>query len=72
MRWVSSHVRIDSKESERFGLAVRRAIEERYDGVVAVFAGGSLSHHFVDNGKAPEYAFKTSNAFLEQIDLRVV
>ena len=51
---------------------MRRAIEERYDGVVAVFSGGSLSHHFVDNGKAPEYAFKTYNAFLEQIDLHVV
>ena len=31
-----------------------------------------MSHHFADNGKAPEYAFKTYNAFLEQIDLRVV
>ena len=67
--WCDWH---DLKESERFGLAVRRAIEERYDGTVAVFASGSLSHHFADNGKAPEYAFKTYNAFLEQIDLRVV
>ena len=67
--WCDWH---DLKDSERFGLAVRRAIEERYDGTVAVFASGSLSHHFADNGKAPEYAFKTYNAFLEQIDLRVV
>ncbi len=67
--WCDWH---DLKESERFGLAVRRAIEERYDGTVAVFASGSLSHHFADNGKAPEYAFKTYNAFLEQMDLRVV
>jgi 3,4-dihydroxyphenylacetate 2,3-dioxygenase len=67
--WCDWH---DLKESEHFGLAVRRAIEERYDGRVAVFASGSLSHHFADNGKAPEYAFKTYNAFLEQIDLRVV
>jgi 3,4-dihydroxyphenylacetate 2,3-dioxygenase len=67
--WCDWH---DLKESERFGLAVRRAIEERYEGAVAVFASGSLSHHFADNGKAPEYAFKTYNAFLEQIDLRVV
>ncbi len=67
--WCDWH---DLKESERFGLAVRRAIEERYEGTVAVFASGSLSHHFADNGKAPEYAFKTYNAFLEQIDLRVV
>lgn len=67
--WCDWH---DLKESERFGLAVRRAIEDRYEGTVAVFASGSLSHHFADNGKAPEYAFKTYNAFLEQIDLRVV
>ena len=67
--WCDWH---DLKESERFGLAVRRAIEQRYDGTVAVFASGSLSHHFADNGKAPEYAFKTYNAFLEQVDLRVV
>jgi 3,4-dihydroxyphenylacetate 2,3-dioxygenase len=67
--WCDWH---DLKESERFGLAVRRAIEERYEGTVAVFASGSLSHHFADNGRAPEYAFKTYNAFLEQIDLRVV
>ncbi len=67
--WCDWH---DLKESERFGLAVRRAIEERYEGTVAVFASGSLSHHFADNGRAPEFAFKTYNAFLEQIDLRVV
>jgi 3,4-dihydroxyphenylacetate 2,3-dioxygenase len=67
--WCDWH---DLKESERFGLAVRRAIEERYEGTVAVFASGSLSHHFADNGRAPEYAFKTYDAFLEQIDLRVV
>jgi 3,4-dihydroxyphenylacetate 2,3-dioxygenase len=67
--WCDWH---DLKESERFGLAVRRAIEEKYEGTVAVFASGSLSHHFADNGRAPEYAFKTYNAFLEQVDLRVV
>ncbi len=67
--WCDWH---DLEESQRFGLAVRRAIEETYEGTVAVFASGSLSHHFADNGKAPEYAFKTYNAFLEQIDLRVV
>jgi 3,4-dihydroxyphenylacetate 2,3-dioxygenase len=60
--WCDWH---DLQESQRFGLAVRRAIEEKYDGTVAVFASGSLSHHFADNGKAPEYAFKVYNAFLE-------
>jgi 3,4-dihydroxyphenylacetate 2,3-dioxygenase len=67
--WCDWH---DLTESERFGLAVRRAIEEKDEGTVAVFASGSLSHHFADNGRAPEFAFKTYNAFLEQIDLRVV
>jgi 3,4-dihydroxyphenylacetate 2,3-dioxygenase len=67
--WCDWH---DLEESQRFGLAVRRAIEERYEGTVAVFASGSLSHHFADNGKAPEYAFKVYDPFLEQVDLRVV
>jgi 3,4-dihydroxyphenylacetate 2,3-dioxygenase len=67
--WCDWH---DLRESQRFGYALRRAIEEKYEGTVAVFASGSLSHHFADNGKAPEYAFKVYDAFLEQIDLRVV
>ena len=67
--WCDWH---DLEESGRFGLAVRRAIEEKYSGTVAVFASGSLSHHFAPNGKAPEFAFKTFNAFLEQVDRRVV
>jgi 3,4-dihydroxyphenylacetate 2,3-dioxygenase len=67
--WCDWH---DLRESQKFGAAIRRAIEEKYDGTVAVFASGSLSHHFADNGKAPEYAFKVYDAFLEQIDLRVV
>jgi 3,4-dihydroxyphenylacetate 2,3-dioxygenase len=67
--WCDWH---DLRESQKFGAAIRRAIEEKYDGTVAVFASGSLSHHFADNGKAPEYAFKVYDAFLEQIDMRVV
>ena len=67
--WCDWH---DHGESAQFGLAVRRAIEEQYEGTVAVFASGSLSHHFADNGRAPEFAFKTYNAFLEQVDHRVV
>ena len=67
--WCDWH---DLTESGQFGLAVRRAIEEQYDGTVAVFASGSLSHHFADNGRAPEFAFKTYNAFLEQVDHKVV
>lgn len=67
--WCMWH---DLAESARFGLAVRRAIEERYDGTVAVFASGSLSHHFADNGTASEFMHKVWDPFLEQTDLAVI
>jgi 3,4-dihydroxyphenylacetate 2,3-dioxygenase len=60
------------EESLRFGRAVRNAIERRYDGKVAVFASGSLSHHFADNGTAPEFMHKVYDPFLEQVDRGVV
>jgi len=62
----------DLHESARFGLAVRHAIEQRYDGTVAILASGSLSHHFADNGSAPEFMHKVWDPFLEQVDRRVV
>jgi len=62
----------DLATSAKFGLAVRRAIEEHYDGTVAVFASGSLSHHFADNGTAARYMNKVYDPFLEQMDRRVV
>ena len=67
--WCMWH---DLDESAKFGLAVRRAIEERYDGTVAVFASGSLSHHFAPNGRAPEFMDKVYDEFLEQTDRNVV
>jgi 3,4-dihydroxyphenylacetate 2,3-dioxygenase len=67
--WCTWH---DLPTSERFGLAVRKAIEERYDGTVAVFASGSLSHHFAPNGRAPEFMHKVFDPFLEQTDRHVV
>jgi len=67
--WCAWH---DLEESAKFGLAVRRAIEERYDGTVAVFASGSLSHHFANNGTAPEYMHKVFDPFLEAVDHSVV
>ena len=67
--WCDWH---DLHDSARFGLAVRKAIEERYDGTVAVFASGSLSHHFAPNGRAPEFMHKVFDPFLEQVDRRVV
>ena len=59
-------------ESARLGWALRRAIEDRYDGTVAVFASGSLSHRFAQNGLADEYRDKMWSPFLEQLDHHVV
>ncbi|MFM8769015.1 MAG: 3,4-dihydroxyphenylacetate 2,3-dioxygenase, partial [Rubrivivax sp.] len=59
-------------DSARLGWAMRRAVEDHYDGTVAFLASGSLSHRFAQNGLAPEYAFKLWSPFLEQLDRRVV
>lgn len=59
-------------DSARLGWAMRRAIEDHYDGRVAFLASGSLSHRFAQNGLAPEYAFKVWSPFLEQLDRRVI
>jgi 3,4-dihydroxyphenylacetate 2,3-dioxygenase len=59
-------------DSARLGWALRRAVEDRYDGTVAILASGSLSHRFAQNGLAPEYAFKIWSPFLEQLDQRVI
>jgi 3,4-dihydroxyphenylacetate 2,3-dioxygenase len=59
-------------DSARLGWALRRAVEDHYDGSVAFLASGSLSHRFAQNGLAPEYAFKIWSPFLEQLDRRVV
>jgi len=62
----------DLKDSATLGRAVRKAIEEEYDGTVAIFASGSLSHRFAQNGVSEEYLHKMWDPFLEQVDLRVV
>jgi 3,4-dihydroxyphenylacetate 2,3-dioxygenase len=59
-------------DSARLGWAMRRAVEDRYDGTVAFLASGSLSHRFAQNGLAPEYAFRIWSPFLEQLDACVV
>jgi len=59
-------------DSARLGWAMRRAIEDHYDGTVAFLASGSLSHRFAQNGLAPEYAFKIWSPFLETLDKEVV
>jgi 3,4-dihydroxyphenylacetate 2,3-dioxygenase len=59
-------------DSARLGWALRRAVEDHYDGTVAFFASGSLSHRFAQNGLAPEFAFRIWSPFLEQLDHHVV
>ena len=59
-------------DSARLGWAMRKAVEDHYDGTVAFLASGSLSHRFAQNGLAPEFAFKIWSPFLEQLDRRVV
>ena len=67
--WCAWHALDDSR---RFGAAVRRAIEQKYDGRVAVFASGSLSHRFNDNGSPEESMLDISDEFFRQVDLRVL
>ena len=59
-------------DSARLGWAMRKAVEDHYDGTVAFFASGSLSHRFAQNGLAPDFAFKIWSPFLETLDRRVV
>jgi 3,4-dihydroxyphenylacetate 2,3-dioxygenase len=59
-------------DSARLGWALRRAVEEHYDGTVAFLASGSLSHRFAQNGLAPEFAHRIWSPFLESLDRRVV
>ena len=59
-------------DSVRLGAAVRKAIEERYAGTVAVFASGSLSHRFAQNGVAEQYMHKIWDPFLEVVDRAVL
>ena len=59
-------------DSARLGWAIRRAIEDEYDGTVAIFASGSLSHRFAQNGLAPEFAFRIWSPFLERLDHEVI
>lgn len=60
------------EESEKLGAAFRKAIEEQYDGTVAIFASGSLSHRFAQNGVSEDFLHKVWSPFLEEIDHRVV
>jgi len=67
--WCAWH-KLES--SARFGAAVLRAIEDKYDGTVAVLASGSLSHRFNDDGSPEESMHQISDEFFRQVDLKVV
>ena len=60
------------EDSIVLGRAVRKAIEERYDGTVAVLASGSLSHRFAQNGVSEAYLHKVWSPFLETVDQHVI
>ena len=62
----------DLADSAALGAAFRKAIEEEYDGKVAMFASGSLSHRFAQNGVSDQYLHKVWSPFLEQFDHQVV
>jgi len=62
----------DLEQSAKLGAALRKAIEEEYDGTVAIFASGSLSHRFAQNGVSEQYLHKVWSPLLENIDHRVV
>jgi len=59
-------------DSARLGWAMRRAVEDYYDGTVAFLASGSLSHRFAQNGLAPEYLNKIWSPFLGTLDEQVI
>ena len=62
----------DLNDSATLGAALRLAVEENYDGKVAIFASGSLSHRFAQNGVSEDYLHRIWSPFLEAIDRRVV
>ncbi len=59
-------------DSITLGRAIRKAIEEKYDGVVAVLASGSLSHRFAQNGVSEQFLHKVWDPFLETVDHHVL
>ena len=62
----------DLEDSAKLGAALTKAIEEEYDGTVAIFASGSLSHRFAQNGVSEQYLHKVWSPLLENVDHRVV
>ena len=59
-------------DSIELGRAERKAIEEKFEGNVAVLASGSLSHRFAQNGVSDQFLHKVWDPFLETVDHHVV
>jgi 3,4-dihydroxyphenylacetate 2,3-dioxygenase len=59
------------KRSRLFGEALLDAIRAS-DSTVAVFASGSLSHRFSDDGSPEESMMEISDEFFRQVDVRVM
>ncbi len=62
----------DLQDSAILGRAIRESVERDYDGTVAIFASGSLSHRFAQNGVADQYLHKIWSPFLEAMDQKVI
>lgn len=62
----------DLNDSATLGRAMRQAIEQQYDGKVALLASGSLSHRFAQNGVSEQFLHRIWSPFLEEFDQRVV
>jgi 3,4-dihydroxyphenylacetate 2,3-dioxygenase len=62
----------DLQDSATLGAALRKVIEEEYEGTVAIFASGSLSHRFAQNGVADQYLHRVWSPFLEETDHHVI
>ncbi len=70
---ISAMCQVHSLEdSAVLGKAVRKAVEEKYDGTVAILASGSLSHRFAQNGVSEQYLHKVWDTFLSETDAHVV
>jgi 3,4-dihydroxyphenylacetate 2,3-dioxygenase len=59
------------EDSRRFGAAVTEAVAGS-DATVAIFASGSLSHRFNDNGSPEDAIFRISDPYFEAVDQRVL
>lgn len=62
----------DLNDSAKLGAALRETVERDYAGKVAIFASGSLSHRFAQNGVADQYLHKVWSPFLEEMDHHVL